>query len=109
AKVFPENPALNLEEWRALCNYYLEAAPIQIAPQGPRAEIQPGLPQFTVVQPPSRQPPATTLVKIDESTHRIFVGDADTKMLDEYDPAGKWLAALPVESAPVSLDFRTNG
>lgn len=109
AKVFPESPAMTLEEWRALCNYYLATAPLQTAPQGARAAIQKTLPQFEVVTPAIRHPAATTLVKIDETTRRIYVGDADAKTLEQYDASGKRLAAIPVESPPVSVAFKTNG
>jgi hypothetical protein len=109
ARIFPTAPALNAEEWRAVCSYYLEAAPAQATDQPPHEPIKPDLPQFEVVAPSFRRPAATSLVKIDEVSRLVLIGDADAKTLGQFSPDGKALAEVPLESPVVNVELRTNG
>ena len=99
-----------LEEWDLIWDYYVEAAPERAAPQAPRARIQPGLKQFTVVNPkyrPGKQ--YVTLTQVDPEAKQIYVGNAETKTLDVLDSDGKLRSSLALESPPVSLAHRSNG
>src|SRR5437867_2965409 len=44
--VFPAVPMISEADWKAIVNYYLQAAPEKPLPQGPRAEIAVGLDLF---------------------------------------------------------------
>jgi hypothetical protein len=108
AGVVTTTPLLNVEDWRAVCSYYLESAPAQATPQPSRPAIQTGLKQFEIIRPAERFSGATTLVKIDATGHRLFIGDADTKTLFVLNASGKVLGEMPLDSPPVSLTFKSN-
>jgi len=104
AGVFPKAPILPLEDWKAVCSYYIDAAPAKPIPQPPRPEIQMSLKQFEVVIPEYRfQVPLTTLVKIDPARKGFFLGDAGTKTLNLLDERGNMQFSLPLDSSPVQL------
>ena len=99
-----------LNEWDSICKYYLDAAPEKAIPQPPREKIQMGLKQFEVVNPGYRPGKRyVTMLSIDEASHQIYVGNADTKTLDTLDADGHLLASLPVESPPVALIKGSSG
>jgi hypothetical protein len=101
---------LVLEEWTAICHYYIEAAPEKAIPQPPREKIQMGLRQFEVVNPGYRPGKRyVTMLSVDEAAHQIYVGNAETKTLDTLDSAGHLLASLPVDSPPVALTKGRDG
>jgi len=103
AHIVPDTPTLTVEQWRAVCGYYLESAPTQALPQGKRPEIQVGLKHFQVIQPEYRRTSTTTLVKIDPIRTRIYVGEAATKKLEILNATGKTEAVVTLDSPPASL------
>lgn len=109
ANIIPEKPFLSVEEWRSICTYYLATAPVQTLPQGPRPEIQTPLKQFQVIEPPYRIKPRTTLVKIDSTDRRIYLGQGETNRLVILDANGNYQAAVRLESPPVGLEIRPDG
>jgi hypothetical protein len=110
AHYFPESPALPFDDWRAICSYYLSVAPITQPPQDPKPPVQKMTNQFSAFTTAyRRQVPQTTLVKIDSAAHKIYVGDGNTNTLTVLDPSGKSLAAITLDSPPVSLTVRSNG
>ncbi len=110
AKIYPDSPAISAEEWRAICTYYLEAAPARFLPPTDRPKLGTDLRQFKASRAKYRQStPGTTLLKIDETNHKIYVGDFETKTLSILNSRGEVESTLPVESAPVNLHIRPDG
>ncbi len=109
AKIIPERPIMKIEDWRAICTYYLGAAPLATAePQAP-AQVEVKLDQFEVVQPEFRSLGFTTLTKIDSVNHRIYYGESVTNDLVVLDPRGRKLSHVDLPSPPASLEIRSNG
>ncbi len=107
AGVFPSLPILPVQDWEAICKYYIEAAPGKPLPQARRPKIHMGLKGFKLVNPDFRfQVPLTTLVKIDPAGKQFFLGDAGTKTLNVLDPLGNLKFSCPVDSPAVSLVFQ---
>ena len=110
AKIYPEAPAVSAEDWRAICTYYLEAAPARFLPPTDRPKLEVDLKQFKATNAKYRQPdPRTTLLKIDEQKHQLYVGDAEAKTLSILNALGEVQTTLPMESAPVNLLLRPDG
>ena len=110
AGVFPKSPVISERDWRLVCQYYLESAPAEALPQGPRPKIQKGLRHFQAR--PLKYPGATaltTMVQIDPATKRIYVGNAEARTLDILNSAGELLSRVSVDSPPVSLTARPEG
>lgn len=104
ARVLPDAPMISPEAWQAIQHYYLSTAPDTALPQGPRAEIQPGLRQFTVAPPYHRLPtPLTSLVQISQRSRRIFVGDDGAKSLAVLNSEGELLESLELGNTPSCL------
>ena len=110
ARIFPDSPVINPEEWRAICTYYLEAAPMEFLPPTDRPKLSAGLKLFEVVTADYRRPiPTTTMVHIDSATHKLYVGDANSKTLNILSADGKLESSFAVDSGPVSLLRRPDG
>lgn len=82
-KIFPTEPILEKSEWEAIKNHYLSNAPEKLVVPNPKIQI--GLKNFKVKVPEFKvTPPSSTLVKfMDDKT--IFVGDALSKKLLQFD------------------------
>jgi hypothetical protein len=101
---------LSTQDWEAICNYYVNAAPEKPLPQAAHTKIQMGLKGFEVVHPDYRfQVPLTTLIKIDPRGRRFYLGDAGTGTLNMLDSQGNMKFSLPVDSPPVGLVFNQDG
>jgi hypothetical protein len=110
AGVFPKSPIISEENWRLICEYYLQAAPAQALPQGSRPKIQSGLSHFEARPLKyAGASPLTTMVQIDPATKRLYVGNAGARTLDVLGPTGQLLSRVPVDSPPVSLTIRPEG
>ncbi len=75
--VFPSSPVLSAEDWSAITAYYVGKAPVQALPAPGRRPIMAISEQFAVE--PLTIPasvPLTTLARIDEKRHEIWLGDA---------------------------------
>lgn len=95
---------LVLDEWDLVWKYYLAVAPEKSIENTATAKAQPHLKQFTVVNPLYRPGKRfVTLTQIDPQSHRIYVGNAQTKTLDVLDQNGSMLSSLSVDSPPVGL------
>ena len=108
--LFPKAPIISEHDWRLICQYYLELAPTEALPQGPRPKIRNGSSQFRVR--PLKYPGATsltTMVQIDPATKRLYIGNAGARTLDIVNSAGDVLSRVPVDSPPVSLTIRPEG
>src|SRR5262245_38221674 len=108
--VFPSLPLISEADWKSLADYYLQAAPEQPLPQGPRAEIGVGLDLFEVEMPKFKMPvPSTTMVKISEGERKVYMGDAQTKALGIYTFDGKPPISIELGNIPVSLSPTPRG
>jgi len=102
--VFPTAPLLSEAEWKLIEAYYLSAAPETALPQGPRPQIQTRLKLFAPERPRfKRANPSTSMVVIHAKTHRIYMGDAETKSLDLLDADGGLLQSISLGNVPVSV------
>lgn len=107
AHVIPAQPAISVEDWRAICLFYLEAAPSVLLPSG-RPPISKTLPGFGVELPRFRGNPQTTLIRIDPEQRRIIlgsVGDQFTGTLDIFTQDGVRERGLRVPTAPVAISI----
>jgi len=104
AGVFPTSPILRTQDWEAICQYYIQAAPEKPLPQTARPRIQTGLKGFELIRPEYRfDVPLTTLVKIDPLNRQFYLGDAGTKTLNVLDARGRRKFSSALDSPPVSL------
>jgi FG-GAP-like repeat len=110
SELFPTRPMLPESEWRAIWTWYRDSAPAVMPPQPPHDPVAVGLKGFAVRAFANPAPtPATTLVKIDPASRRIFAGDADARSLNVFKPDGRLEFQFPVESGPSSLTVRPEG
>ena len=102
--LFPTQPLINEKDWKEIVAYYLQNAPDLPLPQGPRAPIEKGLSLFAVENPKFKMPvPSTTMVKISEREHKVYIGDAETKSLGIFTFDGRPPASVVLSNIPVSL------
>ncbi|MEL6924979.1 MAG: VCBS repeat-containing protein, partial [Bacteroidota bacterium] len=81
-RVFRYEATLAKSNWDSIQQYYLNAAPTSL-PYEPMT-LQNSLPSFKVKQPPMQlAPPSTTMVRMEKG--QLFIGDAHTKTLYEFD------------------------
>ena len=106
----PTSPVISFVDYKIIHSYYLGTAPIKAKPQPPKPEVQIGLKHFRIRQTNYRLgQPMTTLVKIDEKEHVIFVGDGQTKKLGIVRADGTVAASLDMPNPIVHLQPRTDG
>lgn len=110
AGVFPNQPLISEDDWRALCQYFVDAAPEHSIPQPPRSKIATSLKDFRPrrIDYPGAAP-MVTLVQIDSERKLVYVGNAKEKCLDLVAFSGERLSRIPLDSAPSSLTVRTDG
>lgn len=102
--VFPTAPIIAIEQWRAICSFYLATAPVAALPQGARPEIGTELDRFELLKPNRRLNGRAVMVKIDEQSSRIFLGEFDTNTLTIMSGTGIVQAITSFDSPPVSLE-----
>lgn len=84
AGIYPAQPVINQDKWQTIQDYYLKYAPDSISVSTP--EISVSLPNFQVqVSSYQLSPPSTTMIKIHRQ--QLFVGDANSKSLYQFDSA----------------------
>lgn len=104
AGVFPDEPALSLEAWRELEDFFVRHAPEALAPAPPPVPLHEGLPGFDVeTWSLGEQPAFTTLLHIAPDRRWVWVGDGQDKSLRTVDASGRVLRRVPVPSGPVHL------
>jgi len=110
AEVIPTQPLVNESDWKLIVAYYLAAAPESPLPQAPHAPIENKLTLFAAENPKFKLPvPSTTMVKISERDHRVYIGDAETKSLGVFTFDGKPPASVLLSNVPVSLSETPRG
>lgn len=108
--LFPEQPMLSEQEWKAIIRYYTTLAPATMPPQGKRPAIHSTLPLFKVHTPAFTYPtPALSLVKVDTTTGRIYFGDAERGTLSYTDAQLKQVTSKHVGVGPVQWDRQATG
>lgn len=105
ANLFPSSPMMSVEEWRAICTYYLANAPISTPLATNRPQIEVGLKHFQVEMSPERVGASATLVKIDPATHHIYFGESISNLLMVLNDKGKAQFEIANSSPPVDLQF----
>ncbi|MEO8620748.1 MAG: VCBS repeat-containing protein [bacterium] len=109
AGVFPDSAIITRAEWDRIAAYFLHAAPAHLpAPAIPPVAV--GIPGFRVRAPDFHIPgPSITLVHIDSSQRRIYVGDASfgRSSLSILNDTGHMVSSLRLRS-PLS-GLRTAG
>lgn len=107
AGIIPTEPVVgSIEDWRAICAYYLKAAPDVALPQIERSKIEIGLEQFETVIPPQVQSPQSTLVRINPVDRVIYVGEATTNTLAVFDANLNRKGYLDVASPPSDVEVK---
>lgn len=109
ANLIPKTPMFKIEDWRAICTYYLGAAPLATARPAKLPEIEMGLRQFDVIKPEYRGTGHVTLTKIDSAAHRIYLGEGQTNNMVLLDERGRKINDVNFPSPPVSVNLRSNG
>lgn len=104
--VYPKTPQLSLADWQHIVYYYERTAPAEPLPQPAHKPILSGLPLFRAnsVMLGDKPAPQTTLLKYDENTNQLYVGDAQNTVyvLDrQFRVIDTWL----VDSPPIDIDF----
>src|SRR5690606_9726973 len=72
-QIIPAQPMISTEEWMMIRNFYLSHAPDSL--QLPDLSIKDTLMHFNIEMLHSIDTPLVTMVKIDASSHNIYIGD----------------------------------
>ena len=108
--LFPTTPMLSRDAWQEMSQHYLETAPVDRIPHGPRPIITVGLKHFTLEKPRFRRdPPLTTLTVIDPNDRLIYTSDATLQSLDILSPEGQLLGSVPLGNIPVWMKKTERG
>lgn len=106
----PMEPVIDLAQLKSIHNYFMATAPLKSKPQVNKPPMHIGLKHFRILPTTYRNGrPLTTLVKIDEQAHLLYVADATTKKLAVLNPAGKVLGMLDMPNPIVHLLPRPEG
>lgn len=113
ARIIRDEPPLNAEQWRAICAYYLENAPEQVAPVEPATQLEVGMSQFRAERPAIGGRPMATLARFDPELGRIYVGGLATNLqsgyLSVFDLSGARKRSVDLPSPPVDLEIEADG
>ena len=109
AGLIPDQEAMPLEDWEAICNYYLHNAPAKSVPQPARPEITVGIPHFQAVLPQYDRPAQTTLVKIAEGHKRIYLGNDQEDTLELFQLDGSIGGSMTFPGPPVAVHETDEG
>ncbi len=106
---FLKQPLLTPEQFDSIVAFYATEAPVTTAPQAPHLPIEADLDLFRFEPASDRSgDPATTMVRISEVEHRIYVGDLNRRALTALNASGSNEWTLPLNNIPVDIIRRTN-
>lgn len=107
--VYPDKPIITKEEWEKIVAFYNKEAPTEPLAQKNPVAIASELPQFgtKLIKLGDKAFPQTTLLKFDNTTSQLYVGDAQ-KVLYILDKKFQLSDSWAVESAPTDIDFPKN-
>lgn len=101
----PREPVLSRAQLEKIREFYRRKAPPRLTPSKTGAEVREGIPWFRVR--PTRllesRTPLVTLLKIDETHRRLFVGDGERLELLVFDENGTLRERHKVGSQPVAI------
>ncbi len=100
--LYPEQPIIAEEKWKAIQEFYLNNAPEQLDIPSFSTLTKP-LPHFKVrISDLRLSPPSTTMVRI-VSSGNIILGDANTQMLYQLNPQFNLIKAAKVNEGAVDI------
>jgi len=106
----PTQPIIDFADYKIIHTYYLTAAPAKPLPQVAKPPITVGLKHFQMRETSYRNGrPVTSLVKIDEKAHLLFIGDDTTKKLAVLKADGTLAASMDMPNPIVHLLERPDG
>lgn len=79
-KSLPEQPMVSVEEWERIKRYYLSKAPDSLLPGTPLPAAPLTLFTDSAIHLPGNAFPTTTLIKVDTTNHKIFLGNRMSKL-----------------------------
>jgi len=107
--VYPDEPMISKEQWSKIVAYYEKEAPSQ--PLEQMFEVtsinRSSLFKGKEIYITEKVWPKTTLLKFDESTSQLYVGDAE-KSLYILDAKMQLISTIKTVSPPVDIDFPIN-
>jgi hypothetical protein len=108
--VFPDKPLLSPDDWEKIVSYYSKEAPETPLPQTAPLAFDSVLKDFhaQAISFTKRQLPQTSLLKYDNSTGLLFIGDVQHDLYAMRNNL-KLVASWKTESSPVDIDFATPG
>ena len=108
--VFPEKPLLPRADWEKIVSYYSSEAPEKPLPQTAPPTFDSVLKDFhaQAISFTKRQLPQTSLLKYDNSTGLLFIGDVQHELYAMRNNL-KLIASWKTESSPVDIDFSRPG
>ena len=110
AGIFPNAPMLPEKDWFAIWEYYVANAPSRPPAAPSRPKVTVGMKSFRARKFNFHKgAPMTSLVKMDSSQKRLFVGDSFAGILAAIDSTGRTLGRAELGNTPVGLIEETNG
>ncbi|MGE3312697.1 MAG: FG-GAP-like repeat-containing protein [Limisphaerales bacterium] len=104
AQIFPHAPLLPEADWIAIGQYYLRTAPETVPTPPERKPVRASTPLFrTQLIQKAGIEPGITLVRIEPSERRFFLGDARRRSLHVVSENGALESSTPLPSAPVQI------
>ena len=104
AGVYAPGAQMTLKEWQILLGYYMDKAPGSLAGSAELVSIAPDSELFQEAEFGYKQDnPNTTLVRIDENSRRLFVGDMITNQLSILESDLSRSQKIKMGSAPVHV------
>jgi hypothetical protein len=107
AHLIPDQRAMSVEEWRAICSYYLANAPVSLPLATNRPQIEIGLKNFQIMPSPEKLGADLTLIKIDPEAHKIYAGESSSNSLTILDATG--IADFQVNFSSPPTDLQIDG
>ncbi|HXG46341.1 MAG TPA: VCBS repeat-containing protein [Methylomirabilota bacterium] len=102
AGIYPPSPVISVEDWLAIWDHYVSAAPTRPVPPPPKPATDGVTPWFRARKMNFHTGlPAISLVKIDAPRRQLLVGDAFASLLGVVDMHGAVSRRVRVPGAPV--------
>lgn len=107
--IYPDSALIAKTDWDKIVQYYNDEAPAEPLPQKVQTPITSGLPQFKgeYIKLGNKPIPKTTLLKYDQSSASLYVGDAQNELyvLDSnFQVKDTWW----IDTPPTDIDFPKN-
>jgi cytochrome c5 len=105
AHLIPDNRTMSVEEWRAICSYYLANAPVALPLATNKPVIEVGLKNFQFIPSPEKLGAGMTLIKIDPAAHKIYAAESSSNSLTVLDVNGVADFQVNFTSPPADMQF----